>query len=102
MILDCISNDIPPQMNILNMVIPILVYLYACLQLKSFFRLKLECCKLHKAACHPTKCAVIDVKLFPIYCRKFIALSNQNSRYIRKYIRIRISTHEMNISYFTR
>ena len=40
-------------------------------------RLKLVCCKLHKAAHHPTKCdVIIEVKLFEtayhrIYCRKF-------------------------------
>ena len=40
------------------------------------FRLKLERCKPHNAACHPTKCDVInDVKIFPavylrISCRK--------------------------------
>ena len=33
-------------------------------------RLKLECCKPHKAACHPTKCDIInDVELFwTVYC----------------------------------
>ena len=52
-------------------------------------RLKLEHCKLHKAACHPMKCDVInDVKLFQtihrrIYCRKFLTLSNQMWRYKR-------------------
>ena len=41
------------------------------------FRLKLELCKPHIAAHHPTKCDVInDVQLFPtvyrrIYCPKF-------------------------------
>ena len=38
MILDHIPDDMPPQVKILNMVIPILMHL-----LKSF--LKLECCK---------------------------------------------------------
>ena len=47
-------DDIPPQMNILNMVIPILIHFYACLLLKSLFRLKLEHCKRQKSACHPT------------------------------------------------
>ena len=33
-------------------------------------RLKLEGCKPHKIACHPTKCDVInDVKLFPTVYR---------------------------------
>ena len=50
-----ISDDIPPQMKILNMVIPILM---------QFFNLEL--CKPRKTARHPTKCDVInDVKLFP-------------------------------------
>ena len=57
------------------------------------FRLKLERCKPHKAARNPTKCDVInDVKLFPtvycrMYCRKFLTLSNQTSRYKSKCIR---------------
>ena len=60
------------------------------------FELKLERCKPHKAARHPTKCDVInDVKLLPtvyrrIYCRKFLALSNQTSHYKLKCIRISI------------
>ena len=58
------------------------------------FRLELERCKPHKAARHLTICDVInDVKLFPtvyhrIYCRKFLTLSNQTSRYKCKCIRI--------------
>ena len=60
MISDHISDDIPPQMEILNVVIPILVQ----------FRLKLECCKPLKAAHHPTKCDIInDVKLTPTVYR---------------------------------
>ena len=48
----------------------------------------------HTAACHLTKCDVInDVKLFPtvyhrIYCRKFLTLSNQSPCYKSKCIRI--------------
>ena len=55
---------------------------------------KLERCKPHKAALHPTKCDIInDVKLFPtvyrrINCRKFLTLSNQMSRYKSKCIKI--------------
>ena len=51
--------------------------------------------KPHKAARQPTICDVInDVKLFPtvhrrIYCRKFLTLSNQTSRYKSKCIRMR-------------
>ena len=86
MISERISDDISPQMKILNMVITILMHL------RSF--LSSERCKLHNVACHTTKCDVInDVKLFPtvyrrIYCRKFLALSNQTSRYKSKCIRI--------------
>ena len=43
-----------------------------------WFYLKLEHCNLHKAACHPTKCDVInDIKLFLIHSLKFLTLSNQ-------------------------
>ena len=58
------------------------------------FQLESERSKPHKAARHPRKCDVInDVKLCPavyrrIYCRKFLKLSNQMSRYISKCIRI--------------
>ena len=60
------------------------------------FPLKLERCKLHKAARQPTICDVInDVKQFPtvyrrIYCRNFLTLSNQTSRYKIKCIRINV------------
>ena len=72
MISERISDDIPPVMKILNMVIPILM------QFCSFKR-----CKPHNAAHHLMKCDIInDVKLLPtvylsIYCRKFLMLSNQ-------------------------
>ena len=55
--------------------------------------LKFEHCKPHKAACHPTKCNMInDVKLFltvdrSIYFRKYLTLSNQTSHYKIKCIR---------------
>ena len=68
MIFERISDDIPPQMKILNMDIPILMH----------FDLKLERCKPHKAARHLTKGDVIDdIKPFPtvyrrIYCCKFL------------------------------
>ena len=58
------------------------------------FCFKLECCKLYKAARHPTICDVInDVKLFPtvyhrIYCSKFLTLSKQTLHYTIKCIRI--------------
>ena len=57
MIWEGIFDDIPPQMKILNMVIP-----NARLQ----FHFELEHCKPHKGVCHPTKCSVInDIKIFP-------------------------------------
>ena len=77
---DCISQDISPG--------------YVCSNALLQFRLKLELCKLHKVACHPTRCDVInDVKLFQtvyriIYCHKFLTLSNQMSRYKSMCIRI--------------
>ena len=58
------------------------------------FHLKLERCKPHKVAHHPTKCDIIDnVKLFltvyhRIYCHKFLTLSNQTKRYKSKCITI--------------
>ena len=64
MISERISEDIPPQMKILNMVIPILIHFCS-----------LERCKPHNAAHHQMKCDVInDIKLLPtvyrrIYCR---------------------------------
>ena len=84
MISEGIFDDIPPQMKILNMVIPILMH----------FRRKLERCKQHNSSRHPMKCDVIhDIKLFPtvyrrIYCRKFLMLSNQKLRYKTKCFRI--------------
>ena len=58
MISDRISNDIPPQMKILNIVISILMHFCS-------FVLNLKLCKLHKAACRPTKCDIInDVEQF--------------------------------------
>ena len=63
------------------------------------FELKLERCKSHKAARHPTKCDVFnDVKLFPtiyrrIYSRKFLTLFNQMSRYKLKCIRMKVCVY---------
>ena len=92
MISERISDNIFPQIKILITVIPILMH-FKSLQLC----LKLERCKPHKAACHPTKCDVInEVKQFPtvyrrIYCRKLLTLSNQMSHYISKCIRIHVN-----------
>ena len=89
MISERISDDIPPQMKNFEYGYP---HSKALLQ----FELKLERSKPHKAARHPTKCDVInDFKLFPavyrsIYCRKFLTLSNQMSRYKLMCIRMAI------------
>ena len=86
MISDRISDDIPPQIKIVNKVIPNPNVLLQ-------FPLEFGRCKPQKAAHHPALCDVInDVKLLPtvyhrIYCRKFLTLSNQMSRYKIKCIR---------------
>ena len=67
------------------------------------FRLKLQRYKPHKAACHPTKCDIInDHKLFPtvyhrMYCRKFLTLSNQMSPYKIKCIRMYCREHSCSV-----
>ena len=73
----------------------------------------MERCKPFIAARHPTKCDVInDVKLFPtvyrrIYCRKFLTLSNQTSRYKLMCIRMHndcshiIDVHLLFYAHFT-
>ena len=44
---------------------------------------KFEHCRPYKAACHPTRCDIInDIKLFPTvyrrrYCRNFVTLSTK-------------------------
>ena len=74
MISERISDNISPQMEILNIVIPILMHFCS-------FVSNLEGYKAHKAAVYPMKCEVFnDIKLFPtvfrrIYCRKFLTLS---------------------------
>ena len=82
MISERISDDIPPQMKILNMVIPILMH-FCTFDSNPIVESRI---KPHVIQ----KCDVInDVKLFPavyrrIYYRKFLTLSNQTSRYISK------------------
>ena len=91
MISEHISDDIPPQMKVLNMVIPILMRFYS---LVSNWNVTSRI-KPYKGVRHSTKCDVInDVKLFPtvyhrIYCRKFWTLSNQTSHYKSKCIRMK-------------
>ena len=90
MISERISDDIPPKMKVLNMVMPILMRFYSLVSNWSVA----SHIKPHKGVRHPTKCDVInDVKLFPkvyrrIYCRNILTLSNQTSRYKIKCIRI--------------
>ena len=43
---------IPPQMNILNVLFPVLMHFYTCLPLKTLFGLEFDS--------HPTKCDVIN------------------------------------------
>ena len=48
------------------------MHFYACLTLKPLFPLKKDGCKLHKAACHPIKCDIInDVQLFATVYRVY-------------------------------
>ena len=79
MISNRVSDGIPPQRNILNMTIPILMYF-------CIFFLKLQLYQPYERACHPPN-------LFPtvyrrIYCHTFLMLSNQMSRYKIKCIKI--------------
>ena len=61
MIFECISDDIPPQMKILNMVFPILMRFYSLVSNWSVASRM----KPHKGVRYPTKCDVInDLKLF--------------------------------------
>ena len=64
MISEHISDDLPPKMKVLNMVIPILMQFCS-------FGLKLEHFKPHNAACHPMKCDVIDDIIFPTVSQFF-------------------------------
>ena len=67
MISERISDDIPPQMNILKMVIPILMRFY---NLVSNWTVA-SCIKSHKGVRHHTKNDVInDVKLFRTVYRR--------------------------------
>ena len=81
MISERISDDIPLQMKILNMVIPILMQFCSLISNWSVA----SSIKPHKGVRHQMKRDVInDVQLFPtvyrrIYCRKFLTLSNQTS-----------------------
>ena len=90
MISERISIDIPPEINIFNMVILILMHSAVLSQIE-------------RCARHPTKCDVInDVKLFPtvyrrIYYRIFLVLSNQKLRYKSKCITIYFAVAKMKL-----
>ena len=87
MISECIFNDIPPQMKILNIVIPILTHFCSFVSNGSVGSHR-------KPAGHPIKCDIInDFKQFPTvyhrrYCCKFLTFSNQMPHYKSKCIRI--------------
>ena len=82
MISERISDDIPPQMKILNMVIPILVHICSFVSNWSVARRIM----LHGIQRNVTN--FYDAKTFPavyrrIYCRKYMTLSNQKLRVSR-------------------
>ena len=65
MISERISDHIPPQMKILNIVIPILMHFAVSTRLGAL-----------KAARHPRKCDIInDVKLFPAVYRRIYTIA---------------------------
>ena len=86
MISERISDYIPPQMNILNMVIPILMHFCSFVSNRSV-ESRIKPHVIHRNV------VINDVKMFPavyrrIYSRKFLTLSNQTSLYKSKCIRI--------------
>ena len=107
MISECIFDDIPPQMKILNMVIPILMH-YQHFPFKKTVKIYFVAlippaaasCIKPLASCIYSLVNQWKVMLrndvgFPtvycrIYCRKFMTLSNQTSHCICKCIRMSI------------
>ena len=91
MISEHISDDVLPQIKILNMIIPILMHICCSFILNWSIASRI---KPHKGVHHQIKGDMInDVKLFQtvyrrIYCRKFLMLSNQTSCYKSKCIRM--------------
>ena len=106
MISERISDDIPPQIKILNMVIPILMHywhfpfkktvtMYFVAPTSRGCQLHKTACQLHIVTCQPVKATLHFDVLFVtvyrrIYCSKSMTLSNQTSRCICKCIRIYI------------
>ena len=99
MIFERISDDIPPQMKILNMVNPILMHFCSLFSNGSV-------ASCIKAPSHPTKCdVIIDLKLFStvygrINCCKFLTLSNQTSRYKSKCIIMLDDCHTWSVTIY--
>ena len=98
MISEHISDNIPPQMKILNMVIPILMH-YQHFPFKKTVKMYfVALIRPAAASCiyslvNQWKVALHNDVGFPtvyhrIYCRNFMTLSNQTSRCICKCIRI--------------
>ena len=96
MISESISEDIPPQMKILNMVIPIPYQHFSCKKTVKMFYLAPTSsgCQLHKNArqLHIITCQRNEVEFATvyhrIYCRKLMTLSNQTLCCIYKCIRM--------------
>ena len=95
MISDRISDDIPPQMKNLNIVIPILMYFLTINieKMHCFFSAKRERHQRRKTRRYPITSDVAHDVGFPtvyrrINRRKVLMLSNQTSRYIFKCIRM--------------
>ena len=83
MIYERISDNIPPQIKILSMVIPILIRFYIFVSNLSVARRT----KAYVIKQNVTQ--LMTSNYFPaIYCRKLLTLSNQTSRYKSKCIRI--------------
>ena len=96
------SDNIPPQMKILNMVIPILVHylhflfkktvkMYFVAPIRPASQLHKTACQLHIFTCQPMKARLRNDVGFPkvyrrIYSRKFMTLSKQTSHCICKCI----------------
>ena len=94
---DHITDDIPPQMNILNMVIPIIMHVFHIHSPKaSYFTPNVSFVSRVKPLRQPITNDVTNDVVAPtvyrrIYRRKILTLSNQTSRYIHKRIRILVN-----------
>ena len=95
-----ISDDTPPKIKVLNIVIPILMRFYRFVSNWSI----VSRIKPHKGVRYQMKCYTInDVKLFltvyrKIYWRKFLTFTNRISHSKNKCIRIAIIRQSLIIS----